>query len=147
MANTKDDIIHLLIHNSTVNPETSCLEWSTPNKNGYFLMHYKGGSLGIHRLSYLFWNGALEKGKVIMHTCDNRKCWNPKHLVQGTYSDNRLDCLSKGRWNVKKTHCKRGHEFTLDNTMLKKAGRACRECNNMYMVKYNRRRAAIAKSK
>ena len=34
--------------------------------------------------------------------------------------------------NALKTHCKRGHEFTPQNTWLRKTGeRHCRECNRL----------------
>lgn len=34
----------------------------------------------------------------------------------------------KTPWNSKKTHCKRGHEFTEENTAHRSGGRACRAC-------------------
>ena len=36
-------------------------------------------------------------GKIVMHTCDNPGCVNPKHLRLGTQSDNCLDRERKGR--------------------------------------------------
>ncbi len=38
------------------------------------------------------------KGSVVLHTCDNPKCVNPKHLVVGTQSENIKDCVQKKRW-------------------------------------------------
>ncbi len=32
-----------------------------------------------------------------MHTCDNRRCINPKHLVGGTRDENNKDRARKGR--------------------------------------------------
>jgi hypothetical protein len=51
-----------------------------------------------HRVSWeLFSNQSIPDGKVIMHTCDNRKCCNPGHLKLGTHQDNINDMVSKGR--------------------------------------------------
>ncbi len=54
----------------------------------------------VHRFMYSVFNGPLEDGKVVMHTCDNPSCVNPEHLVQGTHKDNVQDCISKGRFKA-----------------------------------------------
>lgn len=42
----------------------------------------------------------------------------------------------RGEANRKKTHCKNGHEFTLENTYLKKTGRECKACRIIYNERY-----------
>jgi hypothetical protein len=46
-------------------------------------------------LEHLRWP---EKGKVIMHSCDNSLCVNPAHLDEGTYAKNAQDRARTGRW-------------------------------------------------
>lgn len=50
-----------------------------------------------HRYAYEQAKGPIPDGMVVMHTCDNRKCVNPEHLIVGTQSDNMRDCVAKGR--------------------------------------------------
>ena len=40
----------------------------------------------------------LAKGEVVRHTCDNRACCNPAHLVKGFQIDNVRDCIDRGRF-------------------------------------------------
>ncbi len=52
----------------------------------------------VHRIAYELANGVtLERGIVVMHKCDVRLCCEPSHLQAGTYSENTLDMMAKGR--------------------------------------------------
>jgi hypothetical protein len=50
-----------------------------------------------HRLAWSFANNQDPGELVVMHTCDNPPCCNPKHLVLGTRGENNRDSKSKGR--------------------------------------------------
>lgn len=86
----------------TINEDTGCWEW-TDHINaatGYGSIHLKTPkrkTYRAHRFSYALYNGPIPKGKIVMHTCDNRACVNPGHLVLGTQRDNIRDMLDKGR--------------------------------------------------
>ena len=59
---------------------------------------------------------------------DNR----PANLAWGTRSDQRLDDVRNGRnHNARRTHCRRGHEFTSVNTYVipSTGSRQCRACD------------------
>lgn len=74
-----------------------CWEWQgTLSKQDYGMMGIGDHSYGAHRLSYLLEHGVPEK-EVIMHMCDNPRCVNPAHLMQGSYQDNMNDMWLKGR--------------------------------------------------
>ncbi len=68
----------------------------------------------------------------MLHHCDNRPCVNVDHLFVGSQQDNIRDMHRKGRARNGKemqTHCKHGHEFTLENTYVNPQGtRICRTC-------------------
>ena len=79
------------------NPD-ECWEWQAGCSGGYgILSGVNGNPERSHRLAYQYWVGEIPKGKVVMHSCDNRKCCNPSHLSLGTIRDNILDMYSKGR--------------------------------------------------
>jgi hypothetical protein len=88
-----------------LNPVTGCLEWPGQTKNGYGVIYSTGGKFRTHRVSAYFAgmidsprgsNNGLD-GKNVLHTCDNRKCCNPKHLFVGSHTDNNIDMRAKGR--------------------------------------------------
>lgn len=88
-----------------------------------------------HRISYLL-NSVftLPSELCVLHKCDNPPCINPDHLFIGTRDLNNKDRATKGRTitpTMNLTHCKRGHEFTKENTIIRNTGtRLCRTCNN-----------------
>lgn len=80
--------------------EDSCWEWmAAKNDRGYGKIG-KGGDEGwvfAHRVAYEAAYGDIPDGQVVMHSCDNPGCCNPRHLSVGTQSQNLGDMRAKGR--------------------------------------------------
>jgi len=93
------DLIKDRLLNKRIIKSNGCWEyrgWNT--KEAYPLIYISGRSYGCHRISALIWNGFDIKSKlVIRHGCDNRNCYNPKHLSSGTYKDNEMDKVMRMR--------------------------------------------------
>ena len=85
--------------------ESGCWEWnlSTFPDTGYGQCCNKSGEMKAHRLAYKIFNGAIPEGRIVMHTCDNRTCCNPEHLIAASQSDNIMDASRKGRLTRHKT--------------------------------------------
>jgi hypothetical protein len=101
---------------------------------GYGLMQHDRKVYATHRLSLQIATGRpIPKGMHVCHRCDNPPCVNPDHLFIGTPRDNVRDMWAKGRAVIadrRWPRCKRGHEWTPDNTITRPAGRLCRLCKN-----------------
>lgn len=70
----------------------------------------------LHRESYKTYNGEIPKGMVVMHTCDNTICCNPKHLKIGTSAENTEDKVNKNR-QLKGSNV--GNSILKENDVLK----------------------------
>ena len=110
-----------------------CWEWTGPNDGKYGRFYRGGQSNRAHRLSYELFVGEIPDGLWVLHHCDNPPCIRPDHLFLGDCQANMRDAAQKGRictiGQSLKTHCKRGHEFTPENTYVDTKGhRRCRTC-------------------
>lgn len=77
---------------------TGCLEWKGARlPSGYGKITYRRRRYYTHRLSWLAQRGAIPKGLLVCHTCDNRRCIEVTHLFLGTPLDNTTDMARKGR--------------------------------------------------
>ena len=90
---------------SHINPdwtEEQCWEWNGAlfKQTGYGQFgSIKSGVFTAHKYSYQLFVGQVPNGLFVCHSCDNRKCFNPKHLWLGTAKDNSQDMMKKGRFN------------------------------------------------
>jgi len=80
--------------------DDECWAWmANKNNKGYGMISPgDGGSKRLaHRMSWQLANGTIPVGLCVLHKCDNPPCVNPSHLFLGTYQDNAIDKVAKGR--------------------------------------------------
>lgn len=115
--------------------ENNCWNWNAcKDKDGYgWFVLFKRKMWYAHRASYLIHNGFLPNDLLVRHNCDNPSCVNPNHLELGTDSQNKKDSVIRKRHKEsKKTHCKNGHEFSMDNLRINSRGnRVCKICDRL----------------
>ncbi len=70
-----------------------CIDTSVNGKRKQLFLEY------AHRLAWvLFYNTPIPKGLFCCHSCDNRKCVNPKHIFLATQQQNTRDAVQKDRF-------------------------------------------------
>lgn len=112
-----------------VDKSGSCWNWMASKRLGYGSFRKNPGEpmVSAHRLSYQSIKGDIPAGLVLDHLCRNKACVNPDHLEAVTQKEN-MDRGLLRFVNSSKTHCKNGHEFSIQNTRFTPAGRVCRSC-------------------
>lgn len=116
-----------LMHKVMTIPESGCWMWiGNTDKWGYAVCRVDYRRKFVHRLSYEFFVGPIPKSLQLDHLCRVRCCVNPKHLEPVTARENVRRSPIHNKW---RTHCKRGHEFNLENTAYNGGGkRYCKQC-------------------
>jgi plasmid maintenance system antidote protein VapI len=109
MANTHrgfwpptDRQIQLFWRKYHIRGEDECWPWKNElalDDKGYAHATLAGWITVAHRISFALTKGIspYEAPPVVMHSCDYRRCGNPKHLVGATQKQNLDDMRAKGR--------------------------------------------------
>jgi hypothetical protein len=64
---------------------------------GYGSIRINSKAVRAHRAAYEMVNGPIPKGTLLRHTCDNRRCVKPDHLLLGSHKDNTADAIERGQ--------------------------------------------------
>ena len=109
-------------------------------------------SVLAHRVVFRFLGIQIPAEMEIDHLCRNKSCVNPGHLRFVTPTQNVLENSdSPAAKNARKTHCHRGHPFTVGNLYVyqnkradgvRRPTRVCKKCDQ---IKYRRRKAKALK--
>lgn len=93
--------------------DNGCWIWQkSVSGAGYGQLTVNGKYWSAHKYSYTLKFGPVDSGTLLRHTCHNRKCCNPDHLVTGTHLDNWHDSREthlgnaskrRGTWGIQGT--------------------------------------------
>lgn len=126
-----------------------CWRWTATLNPGGYGQFWNGAKLvSAHRWAYEHLVGPIPDGLQLDHLCRVRNCVRPDHLEPVTHRENGLRGISPNAVNAAKTHCKHGHEFTPENTIVRtgkgRSGRECRECKRQKDRAYRRAKETTA---
>lgn len=96
-----------------------------------------------HRIAYELAVGKIPDGMEIDHLCDNPSCVRPDHLACVTGYENNKRSNSISAVAMRRTTCARGHEYTAENTQIRKlkSGALARRCRACDRIDHQERRA------
>lgn len=110
---------------------TGCWLWQgAADSAGYGQVGYRGKTTKIHRWFYERLVGPIPTGLTLDHLCRSRNCVNPAHLEPVTLAMNvsrswKTADAPRRNPNAEKTHCPRGHEYTVRGD----GKRRCKVCD------------------
>jgi hypothetical protein len=114
----------------SINPDT-----------GYGQVRYRRRVRLAHRVSYELSVGEIPTGLQLDHLCRTTACVNPAHLEPVTPRENTARSTNRSSVALRTNRCINGHEFTPENTRVRKNGsRACIECQRQRNRRFRARR-------
>jgi len=117
--------------------KTKCLLWQGHKADGgHGRISYKDRIVLTHRLAFCTANELNYDDQSFQcnHKCSKPNCWNIDHIYKGNQLDNMRDRTASGmNPQSNKLYCKQGHEYTPENTGIRKINgkfmqRYCRTC-------------------
>lgn len=116
---------------SKVEKTDTCWFWrGLKDVHGYGQFSYKANRYSAHRFAYCITKGVIASNLVVRHTCDNKLCVNPEHLILGTNKQNVQDMKDR-RWRYNQKISQIDKEKI---RQLREDGKSYKELANLFEV-------------
>lgn len=130
-------------------PMTGCWIWTgASDKLGYGRINVDRKAKLTHRVSFEIHKGPIPRGLELDHLCRNPSCVNPHHLEPVTRkvnTDRGIVADVHRRRLASLTQCRRGHEYTPENTYRDSRGfRNCKKCRDLAAKKFKEKKLCQA---
>jgi hypothetical protein len=173
MKMRSEESLRLAIDQKTCrDDDTGCMVWtgsiSAKGRMSITVSSKPGDAAQVPRVTWAMKHGKIPEGHIVARrpTCSNERCVEPAHfeLMEGdrgyraaTAAHVRASALPPVEEALetirpRKTHCKRDHEYTPENTAITRRqngayGRACRACRKQYQDDRKAAKTAAAQPK
>jgi hypothetical protein len=103
--------------------DDGCWRWTGHvQTRGYGQMQVNHRMIVVHKLAWTLFRDEVPEGMDVHHRCEEKRCVNPDHLELVEHTKHKAA-------HHRKTHCKRGHAFTAENSYVSGTGaKRCRTC-------------------
>lgn len=102
----------MILSDKDLTGPNDCWLWLAATTNfGHGVFSIKHKWVLAHRVSFFIKNKYLpDKGRMVLHQCENHPCQNPNHLIDGTNSQNQKHpkCLKKHKLRLPSMLGKKG---------------------------------------
>jgi hypothetical protein len=92
-----DAVIQRFWSKVKIGGQDECWEWQAARDDKGYAVLFVGGKLWKASRVSVTISGRDVSGHIVMHSCDNPQCVNPRHLSLGTQKQNMEDMASRGR--------------------------------------------------
>lgn len=134
---TPDETLDSFIEGIDVGLDSECWNW-TKTGSPYGTFYVWRSVHKSHKVMFQLWNGLPVdygkggKSKVIRHTCNNKKCCNPNHLITGTQEQNLNDAFIAGNNSIYMVRdllrrCECGKQYSPNNDYRKYCSNKCQK--------------------
>ncbi len=116
--------------------DSACWIWlGATDQAGYGRVYPKPGKpRGYHRVVWKELNGHIDQNMDLHHLCENKRCYNPKHLLPVGRVAHMYIHSGGYTWRGK-NKCRRGHPLTVGNIRVRFSKgypmRVCHVCENI----------------
>ncbi len=113
-----------------------CWEWLAAKHKGYGQFYISSDDqrrvklARAHRVAFVLAGNVLPEGMDLDHLCSNPGCVNPAHLEPVTHAIN-VSRSRRAHAFASRTHCFKGHAYTVENTYWDGHRRVCRSCHRI----------------